>query len=53
MSIYVQRHYGLKTSHLERLALRLDGFASVHAPYAGGELWTRPLRFAGGQLEIN
>ena len=24
--------------HIERLALRLDGFASVRASYAGGEL---------------
>jgi hypothetical protein len=53
MSIYVQRHYGQKTAYLERLALRLDGFASVHAPFAGGELLTRPLRFTGGALELN
>src|SRR5262249_6053163 len=53
MSLYVQRHYGLKTAHLERLTLRLDGFASVHAPFAGGELLTRPLRFAGNALELN
>jgi acetyl esterase/lipase len=53
MSIYVQRHYGLKTAHLERLTLRLDGFASVHALFAGGELLTRPLRFAGSALELN
>ena len=31
MSLFVQRHYGLKTAHLERLTLRLDGFASVRA----------------------
>src|SRR5439155_22769832 len=53
MSIYVQRHYGQKTAHLERLTLRLDGFASVHAPFAGGELLTRPLRFTGKELHIN
>ncbi|MBI3462618.1 MAG: hypothetical protein HY000_06085 [Planctomycetes bacterium] len=53
MSIYVQRNYGQKTAHLERLALRLDGFASVHAPYKGGEVLTRPLRFTGKELEIN
>jgi hypothetical protein len=53
MSIYVQRHYGLKTSYLERLTLRLDGFASVHAPLAGGELLTRRFRFAGNTLEVN
>lgn len=53
MSLYVQRDYGQKTAHLERMTLRLDGFASVHAPYAGGEMLTRPLRFEGKELEIN
>jgi len=53
MSLFVQRHYGLKSAYLERLTLRLDGFASVHAPFAGGELLTRPLRFAGSTLELN
>ena len=33
MSIFVQRHYGLKTSYLERQTLRLDGFASVHLQF--------------------
>ena len=40
-------------AYLRRYKLRLDGFASAHAPYAGGELVTKPLRFAGGQLELN
>jgi hypothetical protein len=53
MSIFVQRHYGLKTSYLERQTLRLDGFASVHASLAGGELLTRPFRFTGKTLQIN
>ncbi len=53
MSFFVQRHYGQKTAHLERYALRLDGFASVHAPLAGGELLTRPLKFTGDVLELN
>jgi hypothetical protein len=33
--------------------LRTDGFVSVSAPWAGGELLTRPFRFAGNRLEIN
>ena len=53
MSLYVQRNYGQPTSHLERLTLRTDGFSSVHAPFAGGEMRTRPLRFSGQELEIN
>lgn len=36
-----------------RYTLRLDGFASVNAPLAGGEFITKPFRFSGSQLEIN
>lgn len=36
-----------------RYTLRLDGFVSVNAPLKGGEFITKPLTFAGGQLEIN
>jgi hypothetical protein len=53
MSFYVQRNYAQKTAHIQRMTLRLDGFASVHAPFAGGEMQTRPLTFSGHQLEIN
>lgn len=53
MSFYVQRHYGQKTAHLERMTLRLDGFSSLHAPYDGGEMLTKPLTFSGSELEIN
>ena len=53
MSIYVQRHYGHEMAHLQRMTLRLDGFASLHAPYAGGQMVTTPLTFAGGYLELN
>jgi hypothetical protein len=38
---------------LRRYTIRLDGFVSVHAPLAGGELLTRPLTFAGRTLAIN
>jgi hypothetical protein len=38
---------------MARHTLRLDGFASVHAPLTGGVLITRPLRFLGCGLEIN
>jgi hypothetical protein len=36
-----------------RYTLRIDGFASVNAPFAGGELITKPLSFSGRELEIN
>jgi hypothetical protein len=53
MSLYVQRNYGQPTQYLQRLTLRIDGFVSVRAPYAGGECRTKPLRFAGKRLLIN
>ena len=51
--MYVQRGYGQAAHSLQRLTLRTDGFVSVHAPFAGGEFRTKPLRFAGKQLVIN
>jgi hypothetical protein len=36
-----------------RYVLRTDGFISVHAGAAEGELATRPLRFDGGELIVN
>ncbi|MCH2202192.1 MAG: hypothetical protein MK102_09485 [Fuerstiella sp.] len=53
MSIYVSRHNGQWTSHVRRYAFRTDGLVSIHAPFAGGELLTRPLTFEGSTLEIN
>ena len=38
---------------LRRYTIRLDGFASLHAPYAGGELTTKPLVFRGERLSLN
>jgi hypothetical protein len=53
MMYFVSRHYMQASWHIERLLLRTDGFASVTAPWAGGELVTKPLIFAGNELEIN
>jgi len=53
ISIYISQHYNFPTGHLRRAVLRTDGFVSVHAPYKGGELLTKPLVFAGKQLVIN
>ena len=53
MSFFVQRGYGQPDHHLSRFSLRLDGFASLHTGYAGGEMITKPFRFAGSELEIN
>jgi hypothetical protein len=53
MSLYVNQDYAQPTAHLHRYSLRLDGLASVRAEYAGGELLSRPLRFAGKRLSLN
>lgn len=53
MSLYVNQNYGQPTAHLRRYSLRLDGFASVHADYDGGEMVTRPLTFQGARLLLN
>lgn len=53
MSLYVNRHYTQASWHIERMTLRLDGFASLHGPYEGGEMLTRPFTFNGDRLSIN
>jgi hypothetical protein len=53
MSVYWVEHYRHASIRLRRGALRLDGFASVHAPAAGGEFTTHRLDFTGGRLQIN
>ena len=38
---------------LRRYTIRLDGFVSLSAPLAGGELITKPIKFSGNQLSLN
>ncbi|MBI4581414.1 MAG: hypothetical protein HY718_17055 [Planctomycetes bacterium] len=38
---------------LIRGTVRIDGFVSVNAPYAGGEFVTKPLTFSGKRLVLN
>ncbi len=49
----VEGYWEGEDTALRRYTLRLDGFVSASAPYAGGELITRPLVFAGGSLSVN
>lgn len=44
---------GEELGAIGRATLRLDGFVSADAGYAGGELVTPPIRFAGTRLELN
>jgi hypothetical protein len=53
MSFYVNRAYATRQSHVERMTLRLDGFAALHAGRPGGTATTRPLRLEGAALVLN
>jgi len=53
LSIYVERHNTTADKYLERLTLRLDGFASLHAGYAGGTMASKPITFTGSSHELN
>lgn len=53
LSLYYTRHYAQPTNHLERFALRLDGFASLSAGRPGGTARLKPLTFAGNHLILN
>ena len=43
----------MTTTHLRRYSMRLDGFASIYAPYQSGSMTTRPLIFKGRKLLLN
>lgn len=53
LSLYALEHYQHPTNRIRRLSLRLDGFVSVHADGAGGELVTKPFTFTGRELVLN
>jgi hypothetical protein len=53
MSLYVTQHYSLPSAHIVRLSMRPDGLVSLNAPFALGQLTTRPFRFKGTELVLN
>ena len=54
ISMHFTEHAWRNKSHrVRRYTIRLDGFVSVHAPYSGGEVITKPIRFKGQRLLIN
>ncbi len=54
LSIYSIEGYYVGTScQLRRYTYRIDGFVSVQAPLAGGDMVTKPLVFDGDRLIIN
>ncbi len=54
LSIYVNEGYwrGEGVS-VRRYTLRVDGFVSLHAPFGGGALITKPIKFQGRNLLLN
>jgi len=53
-SVYAtEAYYTGPDSRLRRFTYRVDGFVSVHASAAGGQLLTKLLCFAGSQLTLN
>ena len=53
ISLYALEHYQHPTNRIRRLTIRTDGFVSLHADAAGGEMVTKPLKFAGKELVLN
>jgi hypothetical protein len=53
MSLYISHDNAQPTKHIRRYSLRLDGFASLRADYAGGEVITKKLTFKGDKLILN
>ena len=38
---------------VRRYSIRLDGFVSLHAPFSGGSVTTKPITFTGSRLSLN
>jgi hypothetical protein len=53
LGLYYSQHYAQPSHHLLHCSLRTDGFASLNAPYAGGEMITKPLIFQGERMVVN
>ncbi|OQB42707.1 MAG: hypothetical protein BWY06_00574 [Candidatus Latescibacteria bacterium ADurb.Bin168] len=54
LSLYaVEGYWRGNSTVFRRYTLRMDGFVSVNAPFAGGEMITKPFTFAGSRLALN
>lgn len=53
ISFFVTRGYATKDVFVERMTLRTDGFASLHAGYPEGSATTKPLTLRGNRMELN
>ncbi len=53
MSFFIVRGYSSNQPRIERMAMRLDGFASLHAGFAQGYAITKPVRIDGNRFSLN
>ncbi len=53
MSVFVTRAYGSPDIFMERMTLRVDGFASLHARYDEGFVITKPVVLNGSSFLLN
>jgi hypothetical protein len=55
LSLYVNEGYYFesKAARTRRYTCRVDGFVSLHASFAGGQILTKPVLFEGGRLVVN
>lgn len=54
LSLYASESYWTgEGSAVRRYTMRMDGFVSLSAPMAGGEVVTKPLKFSGSKLALN
>ncbi len=52
-SFYVSRGYASPRPFIERMVVRTDGFASLHAGYEAGSATTRPVILKGNKVSAN
>ena len=53
MSFFIIRAYGTEDIYLERMTLRKDGFASIHAGFEEGSATTKPVTLRGNTFLAN
>jgi hypothetical protein len=53
MSFFIVRGYSSKQPRIDRMAMRLDGFASLHAGYRQGHATTKPVTIDGRRITLN
>ena len=53
ISMYMGENYRIKNVNFRRYTMRLDGFFSWTAPFAGGEVLTKPVLVDGETLKLN